>query len=355
MSTVQKELRKIAGELSPADIEFCKEETQKIADLSPKMFAKVFSVLYIVDLLGAEKAGKIRIARLKMNRKPKVKAVESLVETILEVGAQIMCVIIPATVAVRFGFAVTDFEGNPIPENELSRTVVIIDGQTRYSAIQEIRKESPDMELQLYAYFPLHWIALDTMLQAINLKVFTWMNSDFMTGVLGNTSIDKDTKSALEYIQMLESRGYNYTSACEWVTLTKGIVRKTPLVKAMSEANPNLSYLYSESGMAIHKAALEKFSGANENALKNKTIPELVIEKWCTACKEMSQKDATKYTISFIEGIGNDDLREMVSPSEYKRGCGKKKEVFVKEQFERSYQTFQETNPLKPEQNEKDL
>lgn len=349
MSTVQKELRKIAGELSPADIEFCKEETQKIADLSPKMFAKVFSVLYIVDLLGAEKAGKIRIARLKMNRKPKVKAVESLVETILEVGAQIMCVIIPATVAVRFGFAVTDFEGNPIPENELSRTVVIIDGQTRYSAIQEIRKESPDMELQLYAYFPLHWIALDTMLQAINLKVFTW------TGVLGNTSIDKDTKSALEYIQMLESRGYNYTSACEWVTLTKGIVRKTPLVKAMSEANPNLSYLYSESGMAIHKAALEKFSGANENALKNKTIPELVIEKWCTACKEMSQKDATKYIISFIEGIGNDDLREMVSPSEYKRGCGKKKEVFVKEQFERSYQTFQETNPLKPEQNEKDL
>ena len=250
MSTVQKELRKIAGELSPADIEFCKEETQKIADLSPKMFAKVFSVLYIVDLLGAEKAGKIRIARLKMNRKPKVKAVESLVETILEVGAQIMCVIIPATVAVRFGFAVTDFEGNPIPENELSRTVVIIDGQTRYSAIQEIRKESPDIELQLYAYFPLQWIALDKMLQAINLKVFTWMNSDFMTGVLGNTSIDKDTKSALEYIQMLESRGYNYTSACEWVTLTKGIVRKTPLVKAMSEANPNLSYLYSESGMA---------------------------------------------------------------------------------------------------------
>lgn len=210
-----------------------------------------------------------------MNRKPKVKAVESLVETILEVGAQIMCVIIPATVAVRFGFAVTDFEGNPIPENELSRTVVIIDGQTRYSAIQEIRKESPDMELQLYAYFPLHWIALDTMLQAINLKVFTWMNSDFMTGVLGNTSIDKDTKSALEYIQMLESRGYNYTSACEWVTLTKGIVRKTPLVKAMSEANPNLSYLYSESGMAIHKAALEKFSGANENALKTRPFLSL--------------------------------------------------------------------------------
>ena len=258
-----------------------------------------------------------------------------------------MCVIIPATVAVRFGFTVTDFDGNPILEDELSRTVVIIDGQTRYSAIREIRKEFPDIELQLYAYFPLQWIALDKMLQAINLKVFTWMNSDFMTGVLGNTNIDKDTKAALEYVQMLESRGYNYTSACEWITLTKGIIRKTPLVRAMSEENPNLSYSYSESGIAIHKAALEKFSGANEDALKNKTIPELVIAKWCTACKELSQKDATKYIISFIKGIGNDDLREMVSPSEYKRGCGKKKEVFVKEQFERSYQVFLNTNPLK--------
>lgn len=355
MSTVQKELRKIAGELSPADIEFCKEETQKIADLSPKMFAKVFSLLYIVDLLGAEKDGGIRIARLEMNRKPKAKAIESLKKTILEVGAQIMCVIIPATVAVRFGFTITDFDGNPIPEDELSRTVVIIDGQTRYSAIREIRQEFPDIKLQLYAYFPLQWIALDKMLQAINLKVFTWMNSDFMTGVLGNTNIDKDTKAALEYVQMLESRGYNYTSACEWITLTKGIIRKTPLVRAMSEENPNLSYSYSESGIAIHKAALEKFSGANEDALKNKTIPELLIEKWGTSCKELSQKDATKYIISFIKGIGNDDLREMVSPSEYKRGCGKKKEVFVKEQFEQSYQVFLKTNPLKTEQNEKNL
>lgn len=355
MNTVQKESQKTAGKLSPADIEFCKEETRKIADLSSTMFARLFSSSYIMDLLEAEKAGIIRIARLKMNRKPKAKAVESLKETILEVGAQIMCVIIPATVAVKFGFTVTDFEGNPIPEDELSRTVVIIDGQTRYSAIQEIRKEYPDKEIELYAHFPIRWVALDKMLQAINLKVFTWVNSDFMTGVLGNANIDKDTKDALEYVQMLESRGYNYTSACEWITLTKGIIRKTPLVKAMSEENPNLSYSYSEFGMAIHKAAMEKFSGTNEDALMNKTIPELIIEKWCTACKELSQKDATQHISSFIKGIGNDELKEMVSPSGYKRGCGKKKEVFVKKQFERSYQAFLKTNPLKPKQNEKDL
>lgn len=42
MSTVENELVGKAGKLSPADVEFCKKETQKIADLSPKMFAKVF-------------------------------------------------------------------------------------------------------------------------------------------------------------------------------------------------------------------------------------------------------------------------------------------------------------------------
>lgn len=355
MSIVQKELQKIAGELSPADIEFCKEETQKIADLSPKMFAKIFTSLYIVNLLGAEEAGIIKIAKLGINRNPKAKSVELMQGTILEVGVQIMCVVIPSTVAARFGFTIMDFEGNPIPEDELSKTVVIIDGQTRYSSIQKIRKEHPDIKVELYAYFPLHWIALDKMLQAINLKVFTWANSDFMTGVLGNANIDKDIKLVLEYVQMLESRGYNYTPACEWATLTKGIIRKTPLVKAMSEENPTLKYSYSKFGMAIHKAAMEKFSGTNEDALKSKTIPELIIEKWNAACVDLSQNEATKHIIRFISGISNDSLREMVAPSRYKRGCGKKKEAFVKEQFEQSYQEFLELEHLKQNQDEKDL
>lgn len=352
---VQKELLKLVGELSSTDVEFCKAETQKLVDLSPKMFARAFLSLYLVDLLGAEEAGEIRVARLVMNRNPKVKSVESLKGTILEIGTQIMCVIIPATVAVKFGYNVTDFDGNYIPEEELSKTVVVIDGQTRYSAVRKIRKEYPDRKMELYAYFPLHWVALDKMLQAINLKVFTWMNSDFMTGVLGNANINKATKAALEYIKMLESRGYNYTSSCEWVTLIKGIIKKPLLVKAMSAENPNLSYSYSEFGIAIHKAALEKFSGTNEGALKSKTIPELIIDKWNAACRKLSQEAATEYIISFIRNIENDKLIEMVSPSEYKRGCGKKKEEFVKKQFEQAYQTYLKFKPLKPDQDEKDL
>lgn len=344
----QKELLKIAGELSPDELQFCKDETEQILNvLSPKQFAKfLVGACQAIDLTSAEESGEIIIARLDMNRKPKAKAIEELYKTILEVGTQIMCLVIPATVAVHFGYRVTDFEGNPIPEDKLCRTIVIFDGQTRYYAIQKIRKENPDKVVpRLYAYFPLHWVRLDKMLQAINLKVFTWSNSDFMTGVLSKTNISADVKTVLEYIQKLEGRGYNYTAACEFVTLEKGIIRKCPLVKAMSEENPCLTYERFEFGLEIHKAAITKFSGKNEDALKSKTIPELIIGAWEKSCKDLSQKEATRYIITFLEGLGNDELLEIVSPSEYKRGCGKKKEVFVKKQFEKSFKAFMKDNP----------
>lgn len=352
-SVARKELLKISGGLSSDDLEFCKMETKQITDvLSPKQFAMLIMLgteaCSLIDLLGAEEAGEIIIGRLDMNRKPKEQAIDAMTETILEVGPQIMCLVIPATVAVHFGYKVTDFEGNPIPGNKLCRSIVVIDGQTRYSAIRKIRKENPDKKVpRLYAYFPLYWVKLDKMLQAINLKVFTWSNSDFMTGVLSNANISDATKAALMYIQDLEAKGYNYTAACELVILKKGIIRKGPLVKAMSEEEPQLDFSLSEFGIDIHRVAITKFVGKYEDALKNKTVPELIIAKWEKSCKELSQKEATEYIKSFLRGLGSDELVEMESPSEYKRGCGKKKEVFVRKQFEKSFQSFQKNNPYR--------
>ena len=322
-SVTRKEQLKISGGLSSDDLEFCKKESKQITDvLSPKQFAMLMMLgteaCSLIDLLGAEEAGEIIIGRLEMNRKPKDKSIDAMAGTILEIGAQIMCLVIPATVAVRFGYKVTDFDGNPIPDDKLCMTIVIIDGQTRYSAIRKIRKENPDKKVPgLYAYFPLNWVKLDKMLQAINLKVFTWSNSDFMTGVISNANVDEPAKAALKYIQNLETKGYNYTAACELVTLKKGIIRKGPLVKAMSEEKPQLDFSLSEFGIDIHRVAITKFIGKYENALKNKTVPELIIAKWEKSCKELSQKEATEYIKSFLGGLASDELVEMESPSEY--------------------------------------
>lgn len=343
----EKALIKIAGDLSLENKEFCEKETQQIMDLlSPKQFACLTLMgLYLIDLYGAEEADEIIVARLVMNRKPKNKSVNALTGTIRDVGMLIMLLVIPGTVAKYFGYEIEDFEGKPIPEDKLRITIVIIDGQTRYLAIRKLRKEHPELVLSnVYAYFPLHWTSLTKMLQAINLKVFTWTNSDFISGLRG-TGLKPEVEKALAYIQSLEQRGYNFTAACEWGTLVKGIIRKTLLVKAMNKPDIDLEYENSEYAMDIHQEARKVFSGKNEDALKNKTIPERIITKWNAICEDLSKKEATAYIKAFLKSLTSDEITEMVSPTDYKRGEGKKKEAFVKEQFEESFQTFVEAHP----------
>lgn len=343
----EKALIEIVGDLSLEDKEFCEKETKQILELlSPKQFAALLlETVTVIDLFGAEQAGEIVVGRLVMNRKPKNKSVNALAETIRDVGVQIMPLVIPATVAKHFGYEIEDFDGNPIPEDKLGITIVIIDGQTRYLAIRKLRKEQPDLVLSnVYAYFPLHWTSLTKMLQAINLKVFTWTNSDFISGLRG-IGLKPEVEKALAYIQSLEQRGYNFTAACEWGTLVKGIIRKTLLVKAMNKPDTDLEYENSEYAMDIHQEARKVFSGKNEDALKNKTIPERIITKWNAICEDLSKKEATAYIKAFLKSLTSDEITEMVSPTDYKRGEGKKKEAFVKEQFEESFQTFVEAHP----------
>ena len=345
---VVRDLLKITGELSPENQEFCQNETMKISDLSPKHFAKVFNTFLLLDLLGAEEAGDIIIAKFLLNRIPKDKAVSELASAIKDVGCQIMCLVIPGTVAAKFGYTIVGFDGNPIPDELLYKVIVIVDGQTRFSGIRRIRREHPDkLAPRVYAYTPLQWVDLSKMLQAINLKVFSWSNSDFITGVLANDKVADDTKDALAYIQRLESEGYNYTAACEWVTLVPGIVRRNPLVKAMDSDEPTLKFDYSEFGIMIHKASIQKFKGSNSLALKSKTLPELVIAQWKKACKPLSQEDATLYIMDLIQSLTQNDVDEIASPSGYKRNCGKKKEDFVKMQFDKASKLFLQSNPYK--------
>ena len=343
----EKALIEIVGDLSLEDKEFCEKETKQILELlSPKQFAALLlEAVTVIDLFGAEQAGEIVVGRLVMNRKPKNKSVNALAETILDVGMLVMLLAIPATVAKHFGYEIEDFDGNPIPEDKLGITIVIIDGQTRYLAIRKLREKYPSLVLSnVYAYFPLHWTSLTKMLQAINLKVFTWTNSDFISGLRG-IGLKPEVEKALAYIQSLEQRGYNFTAACEWGTLVKGIIRKTLLVKAMNKPDTDLEYENSEYAMDIHQEARKVFSGKNEDALKNKTIPERIITKWNAICEDLSKKEATAYIKAFLKALTGDEISEMVAPADYKRGEGKKKEEFVKEQFEKSFRAFADAHP----------
>ena len=272
------------------DAEACKDAVQKIKEVAPEQILEVMpGLLTILDFNGIINVGKIKIGRLVMNRWPKQKSVNSMALSIMADGIQVMLLVIPGTVAVMMGYDVEDFDGNPIPEEQLVQTVIIVDGQTRY-------------------YFPTNWINLTKMLQTINLKVFTWKNSDFICGLERAGNISDGTARALSFVRQLERQGYNFTAACEWMTLVKGIIRKPSLVKAMNATDSKLCYDNSEYGINIHETAKSKFTDNNEKALKNKTVPEFIIDKWNNACNELNKKEATSYIIAYLNGLADKDV-----------------------------------------------
>ena len=329
------------------DVEFCQDAIHKLKGYDPEHVFEVMTALSILDLNGIIKTDILKRGRVVMNRWPKSKAVNSMAVSIMEDGLQVMLLVIPGTVAVKMGYAVEDFEGKPIPEDQLARTVIIVDGQTRYMAIRKIMKEHPDKApANVFAYFPTSWVDLPKMLQAINLKVFTWKNSDFITGVIGLDSIGKETRAALKHVQALERLGYNYTAACEFVTLHKGIIKKPGLVKAMSDPTAKLNFDDAKYGMEIHKAAQGKFAAKNEDVLKNKAVPEFVINKWNHICCDLNKKEATVCMTAFFNSLSSDDVKEIVSPSGYKRGCGKSKASFVTDLFNDAFDKFLSSHPL---------
>ena len=342
----ETQARSSSGVTPEEAVEF-DQEVKKIGELSSKNFATIFTKLHVLNLSDAEQAGEIFLGRLAMNRWPKSKAINSMAVSIMEDNIQIMLLVIPGTVAVKMGYAVEDFDGNSIPEEQLGRTVIIIDGQTRYMAIRKILKEHPEMApANVFAYFPTNWIDLAKMLQAINLKVFTWKNSDYITGVIGLDNINNEAKAALKYVQALERLGYNYTAASEFVTLHKGIIKKPELVKAMSGTTEKLKFDDAKYGIEIHKAAQGKFTAKNEEVLMNKAVPEFVISKWVSICNNLSKKEATAYMVAFFNSLSGDEVKKFVSPSGYKRGEGKSKASFVTGLFNEAFGKFIVNHPL---------
>lgn len=335
----------IDGQLSDNEINLCKEAEQEIINkLEPEGLAGTVMEKSIINLSGSYKAGKIKVARLKMNRRPKAKAIKALMESLKLFGQQIMLLVIPAKVAKAWEFDIESFTDEDIPEEELCTTVVIIDGQTRLQAYLDAIKEDPNcLNSELYAYFPLNWVSLNEMLTSINLKVFGWKNADFITGVLSKKKIEE--KDALEYVKELELAGYNYTSSCEWATLKKGIITKTPLVKAMSSSSSSLDFPYSQYAIEISKAARAKFVGDYESALKQKAFPELIITKWNDAGEELIYSEREDCLKKFFNELSDEEVKNIAEPSGYKRGCGKKKEEFIIEQLEVSFNNFLSNHP----------
>ena len=85
------------GQLSEDIIKLCKKAEKEIVNvLESDGLAGTILEKNIINLTGAINTGKIKVARLKMNRKPKAKAIKALKESMKQFGQQIMLLIIPS-------------------------------------------------------------------------------------------------------------------------------------------------------------------------------------------------------------------------------------------------------------------
>lgn len=319
-------------------VELTKKEIERLLAYIPEVFALVFSTIFLVDLKKwLENGGKL--GRLKKNRNPKQKFINALAESIKKFGIQTMGIVITARQAIAAGYEITDFDYNPIPDDELDNYLILPDGQTRRGAVEQIKNESPSTGYpNYYAHFPLNIEAnLMDILQTININRFNWTNSDYFTG---------NSSEPFTFIKDLESKGYKYTAACEWARLQTGIISKRPLLNMMK--NPTAEYKIDnfEYGKRLYNRASAKFSGDKEIALKTKTIPEFIISKLSYACDKLKKGYAIEYLENFIDSLTDTECKEIVNPKEYKRGCGKKKEDFVNEQLEKSFTDFETKFPI---------
>lgn len=318
-------------------VELTKKEIERLLTYLPDAFALVFSTIFLVDLKKwVEKGGKL--GRLKINRIPKQKFINALAESIKKFGIQTMGIVITARQAIEAGYEITDFDYNTIPEEEYDDYLIIPDGQTRRGAIEKIKNECPSTGYpNYYAHFPLNCETdLTDVLQTININRFNWTNSDYFTG---------NSSDSFTFIKDLESKGYNYTAACEWARLQPGIINKRPLLNLMKDSKTKYAIDNFKYGERLYKKASLKFSGDKEIALKTKTVPEFIISKWSYVSDILNKEEATQCLEKFIEEMKEAECKEVVNPKGYKRGCKKKKEDFVNEQLEKSFTDFESKFP----------
>lgn len=319
-------------------VELAEKEFERLLAFLPAAFTLIFGKILIVNLKIWLEAG-YKIGRLKINRIPQKKYINDLAKDIGKHGLQTMGIVITARQAIEAGYEITDFAYNPIPENELDKYIIIPEGQTRLGAIEKIKEDTPAQGyLDYFAHFPLKPdIDLTDLLQSLNTKRYQWKNSDYFTG---------NSSNVLVFIKGLEEKGYNYTAACEWARLQVGIITKTPLLKAMKEADTEFKVQYFKYAKRVYQKALEKFSGEKETVLKTKTVPEVFIEKWNKVYMTLSAEGATKCIETFIQNLTEQECSEIVNPSGYKRKCGRKKEEFIIDQLNKSFDDFVNKNPI---------
>lgn len=287
-----------------------------------------------VDINEEKGKGK-KIAKLKLNRAINLKSVQKLKETIKKHGIVYMPLLIIEGVALfDAGIDIVDWVTNEkiTTREDAEKYIVIIDGQHRYFAFMELEKEKKkDEEYKCFAnYVEVGKENIASFLKDLNTTGTAWNTDDFMTWQL----VQKDNNLYTK-IRELRNDGYKYTSACEWMRLKEGEIKKAELINPPSYSkdeltaiNTNITY-----GEKLLTAAKTKFS---KSFCQKKTLPSWIIQKIDILLSAGRPKDkAIDYFEEFFKKISEDQAKK-IEEQKGKKG-GDTKEQLIRQELNNLY------------------
>ena len=259
-----------------------------------------------------------KIARLANNREFNEKAVNDKKKSLKE-KAQLQAAVIGfAENAIEQGLDVVDFEtGVIIPEEEISTTLVLLEGNHRYKAYVQLQNETPKegeepFTGKFFVTLPLtDKLSIAEMIAEMNICTCTWKGTDYIKGAV--MSKPKNVTQVLSYMVELEREGYSLPAISKYITGTdnikKGILQKfmngDEIPEVLKDTDDNLD------GIERSKKVL---SAANKfgKMLKTRSFADWVISKLVSA-RSLTGDEVTERLVCFFNKLTEEDVKEINS------------------------------------------
>lgn len=252
--------------------------------------------------------------KLKINRARNQTALKKKIASIKSYGVISPCLVVTARDCLEAGLEIIRFDGKTITWDtpNLDRILIVIDGEHRHVAVQQINSSLKNSEekKECYYYLPIvNTVPILELLRQSNVVTRPWGGSDFLTSLIMSNEEAAKNEMLLWVQSKLEKLGD--TATWEWVKLNKlGIPSRTKLIKAAgTDEKAETTYKEIsdsskfERGKSIYDAFARTFA---ESILGCKFFPEWVIGK-LDELDYMSGPEAAKKIIEFASRLTRSD------------------------------------------------
>ena len=288
---------------------------------------------------------KYRFARILVNRDIDKEEVKKKIESIrAEKGVITPFLVLSAKECFEADLDVVDYAGNVITKDtpDLEHILVILDGQHRWEAINELKKAGEDYEA--YFILPLtDQYDLMTILKEAN----PWDGIDWLTMAIQTAKVRGLDTSKLEWLKSLAStENISDSAASLFVSGGKKIYSKAMIKSAIDSKDPDkLETLVDEDGLDRNKNLYDTaIAKLNIKTVGLKITPKMLfsfVEHLINKNKPIN--DAYAHVIEFLNSLSKEQIESLDNA---KKTTSRSKDQVITGLFKNYWKAFTEREAL---------